>query len=65
MKKITMSKNLGSRQYITLEEAFQKFIKMCRHKNLSPNTISTYEWHYKIFIKCIDRNTPVTEIDRK
>lgn len=59
-----MSKNLGSRQNLTLEEAFQKFIKMCRLKNLSPNTTVTYEWHYKIFIKFIDNNTPVSEIDR-
>lgn len=64
MKKITMRNSQLTRNSLTLEEAFQQFIKMCRLKNLSPKTTETYEWHYKIFIKFIDSNIPVVEINR-
>ncbi|MDD3173711.1 MAG: site-specific integrase [Herbinix sp.] len=64
MKKITMRSNQVSRQSLTLEEAFGQFIKMCTLKNLSPKTIETYEWHYKILVKYLDGNTPISEIDR-
>jgi len=64
MKKITMRSNQVSRQSLTLEEAFGQFIKMCTLKNLSPKTTETYEWHYKILVKYLDCNTPISEIDR-
>lgn len=63
MNKVTMRYNQVSRQNITLEEAFGgQFIKMCTLKTLSPKTIETYEWHYKILVKYLDCNMPVSEI---
>ena len=59
-----MRTNQVSRQSLILEEAFGQFIKMCKLKNLSPKTTETYEWHYKILVKYLDCNTPISEIDR-
>lgn len=64
MKRITMGKNQECNQNLTLEEAFQQFIKMCNLKNLSPKTTETYEWHYKIFTKFIESNTFIKDINR-
>ena len=48
---------------LTLDEAFEQFIKMCKLKNLSPKTTETYETHYYIFKKFIDGQTLVSEIN--
>lgn len=50
MKKISMR----SSPDLTLDEAFEQFIKMCKLKNLSPKTTETYKTHYSIFKKFID-----------
>lgn len=59
MKKISMR----SSPDLTLDEAFEQFIKMCKLKNLSPKTTETYETHYYIFKKLIDGQTLVSEIN--
>ncbi len=58
MKKINMKANSN----ITLEEGFNQFIKMCKIKNLSPKTTETYEWHFLIFTRFIDKETPIEKI---
>lgn len=42
---------------LTLEEGFNQFIKMCKIKNLSPKTTETYEWHFLIFTRFIDKES--------
>ncbi|MDF2941235.1 MAG: xerD 9 [Herbinix sp.] len=59
MKKISMKNS----QNLTLEDGFSQFIKMCKLKNLSPNTTVTYEWHYTIFTRFISKDTLVSEVD--
>jgi len=58
MKKISMKTN----QNLTLDDAFNQFIKMCKIKNLSPKTTETYEIHYYIFTKFIDKQTLISDI---
>ncbi|MDF2906039.1 MAG: xerD 9 [Herbinix sp.] len=59
MKKISMKTN----QNLTLEEGFNQFIKMCKVKNLSPKTTETYEWHFLIFTRFIEKDTPIENIN--
>lgn len=59
MKQISMNKKTN----ITLDEAFQNFIRNCRVRNLSEATITTYRAHYKIFEEFIGGKNLVNEIN--
>ncbi len=58
MKQITMDKKTN----ITVDEAFQNFIRKCKVRNLAETTISTYTVHYKIFEEYINGKSLVNEI---
>lgn len=58
MKQIKMRK-----ADLTVKEAFDLFIRKCRVKNLSAQTIKTYEDKLKKFIEFMGEDTPVREID--
>ena len=47
---------------ITVDEAFQNFIRKCKVRNLAETTISTYTVHYKIFEEYINGKSLVNEI---
>lgn len=47
----------------TVNEAWDMFIRKCNVRNLSPNTIKTYNTHYGIFCEFISNETLVSEID--
>ena len=59
MKQIKMVKS----EEITVKEAFDLFIRKCRVKNLSSQTIKTYEDKCKRFIEFVEPTTPVKEIN--
>lgn len=52
-KKMTMNSNRGNKSF---REAEREFIKHCRLKNLSENTLSYYEETLEVFIKYIGKN---------
>lgn len=54
---------MKNNQELILDDAFNQFIKMCKIKNLSLKTTETYEIHYYIFTKFIDKQTLVYEIN--
>lgn len=58
MEKITMTKNNG----LTLNEAFEMFIRKCKVKNLSDLSIESYRKKLVHFFEYIDANTPVASV---
>lgn len=58
MKRITMS----NKNNLTVSNAFELFIRKCKVKNLSNQTVKTYEDKLKRFIEYAEPNTPITEI---
>lgn len=61
MKKISMQQ---STKKITFEKAFDQFIRQCKVKNLSDETIKYYERCRNSFAKFFDTNSPCEIIDR-
>ena len=59
MQKITMKVNTSS---MSINDAFNSFLKKCIIKNLSPQTIQTYKVHYSVFEKCIGAETLLSDI---
>lgn len=59
MKKISMTKG----KEITFQEAYEQFIRACKVKNLSEETIKYYERCKKNFCECFDENEMCSEID--
>lgn len=60
MKKITMSK----KSTLTIQEAFELFIRKCKIKNLTELSISSYEKKMVHFYEFIDKNEPITAITK-
>ena len=58
MKQIKMVK----KNDLTVLEAFAYFIRKCRVKNLSPQTIKTYDDKLKRFIEFVGEDTPISNI---
>lgn len=58
MKKITMSK----KTILTIQEAFELFIRKCKIKNLSELSIISYEKKMVPFCKFIDNQSPIATI---
>ena len=58
MEKITMSK----RSTLSIQEAFEMFIRKCKIKNLTDLSISSYEKKMVHFYEFIDKNEPITTI---
>lgn len=58
MEKITMTK----KKNLSIEDAFALFIRKCKVKNLTPNSIYSYESKMVHFYEFIDEKTPVNEI---
>jgi len=54
--------SLKNKSELTLKDALELFIKKCRVKNLSSETISTYQRMIKIFLDYADENTKLSEI---
>lgn len=48
---------------LTVNEAFENFIKRCTIKNLSSQTIKVYKTHYNTFERLVDGQTKVRTID--
>lgn len=60
MEKITMRRKTEN---VTVEDAFNMFIRKCRVKNLSDYTILAYQKKLAEFITMVGKNSPVTDID--
>lgn len=60
MRKIQMESNSN----ITVQEGFDKLIRIKRAKNLSPDTISHYEVHFKYFSEFFDPTKPCNTITK-
>lgn len=58
MEKITMSK----KSTLSINEAFEMFIRKCKIKNLTDLSISSYEKKMVHFYEFIDKNEPITTI---
>ena len=61
MEKITMSKNSD----LTIEEAFEMFIRKCKVKNLSDLSVESYRKKIKFFFMFIDAKSYITDIKRE
>ena len=59
MKKIEMSKKSN----ITINEAFELFIRKCKVKNLTDLSISSYEKKIIHFYEYLDKNLPITVVN--
>jgi integrase/recombinase XerD len=59
MNKITMTK----KNNLTIEDAFALFIRKCKVKNLTQNSIHSYETKIVQFYKFISKDTPVNELN--
>lgn len=59
--KITMKKVTSNT--ITINDAWADFIKKANVRNLSKLTIKTYQNHYDMFIRFIDKDTPCQSIN--
>lgn len=57
-KQLTMSKNIN----LSIDDAFQNFIKKSKIRNLSDKTLTTYQNHYKVFSGVIDSTEPIANI---
>lgn len=51
------------KENLSVQEAFELFLRKCRVKNLSAQTIKAYEDKVKRFIEYVDPNTSIAEID--
>lgn len=60
MEKITMSKKSN----LSIEEAFELFIRKCKIKNLTDLSISSYEKKMIHFYEFVDKGEPITAITR-
>ena len=60
MEKITMSKKSN----LSIQDAFDLFIRKCRIKNLTDLSISSYEKKMVHFYEFIDKNEPITAVTR-
>ena len=60
MEKITMSK----KSTLTIQEAFEMFIRKCKIKNLTDLSISSYEKKMVHFYEFTDKNEPITSITK-
>lgn len=60
-QKISMTKN----ENLTLDEAFELFIRKAKVRNLSENTITTYTCHYGLFNKYVDGGEKVAVINEE
>lgn len=60
MEKISMSKKSD----LSIQEAFDLFIRKCRIKNLTDLSISSYEKKMIHFYEFIDRNEPITAVTK-
>lgn len=58
-QQITMRKTKN----LTIGEAWKLFIRKCRAKNLSENTLSTYGLHYSILCAFTPADTPLKEMN--
>lgn len=58
MEKITMSK----RSTLSIQEAFELFIRKCKIKNLTDLSISSYQKKMVHFYEFIDKDEPITTI---
>jgi len=58
MPKITMSKQTN----LTIEEAFEQFIRKCRINNLSPETILDYRTKISRFYDFVDETAPISTV---
>ena len=58
MKKITMAK----KENLTVQDAFDLFIRKCKVKNLSASTIKAYEDKLKRFIESVEPTTQIKDI---
>ena len=45
---------------LSIQECFEKFIRTCKNKNLSKDTISFYQNTFHIFEMYCETNVPVT-----
>ena len=61
MSKITMK----TEENLTLTEAFEAFIRRCKVKNLSEESIQSYKYKVKPFIVFYGENTPINTINRE
>lgn len=59
MKKIEMSKKSS----LTINEAFELFIRKCKVKNLTDLSISSYEKKIIHFYEFLDKNEPITVVN--
>lgn len=59
MKKIEMSKKSS----LTINEAFELFIRKCKVKNLTDLSISSYEKKIIHFYEFLDKNLPITVVN--
>lgn len=60
MEKITMSKKSN----LSIQEAFDLFIRKCKIKNLTDLSISSYEKKMVHFYEFIDKNEPITAVTK-
>ena len=60
MEKITMSK----KSTLTINDAFELFIRKCKIKNLTDLSISSYEKKMVHFYEFIDKNEPITTVTK-
>ncbi len=60
MEKITMSKKSN----LSIQEAFDLFIRKCRIKNLTDLSISSYEKKMVHFYEFIDKSEPITAVTK-
>lgn len=58
MQKIVMSKKTN----LTIGEAFEFFIRKCKVKNLTEQSINSYQEKLKHFFKFLDKNEPITNV---
>ena len=60
-QKISMAKT----QNLNVEEAIELFLRKAKIRNLSENTILTYQCHLGIFCKYMDKEQPIERIDEE
>lgn len=60
MQKILMKSNSSS---LSIHDAFLNYIKKCAIKNLSQQTIKTFQIHYSVFEKFIGADTLISEMN--
>ena len=61
MKRITMTKN----DDLTIEQAFELFIRKATVRNLSQNTIRVYGYHFETFCNYVSREDLISNVTEK